>query len=86
MAESLWTVPVDDKHVLIDTGREGCSVTVEVGSPFVDAVKAAAKEAGYGSNFRVFLGREEIHDPKDAPGQIETGMHISLSSYDKVGL
>ena len=76
--------PVDAVSVQVETGR-GQAVPVAIGSPFLETVERIADDASYGGFFRVFLNGEELLDPTDAPENVEAGMRIAVTSYDKVG-
>ena len=77
------TQPSPTVHV--DMGR-GQTVPVEAGAPFASTLERLADEAHYGGYFRVFLNGSEVINPEDAPANIEAGMRIAVTSYDKVGL
>ncbi len=71
--------------VYVETGRNK-SVSVAVGSPFVETITRIAKQANYGDSCRVFLNGEEVINPAEMAGRtIEAGMRIALATYDKPG-
>jgi hypothetical protein len=70
--------------VFVDTGR-GNTTEVAIGSPFVSTLERLANEAHYGGYFRIFLNGREVVNPEDSPANIEKGMRIAITSYDKVG-
>ena len=70
-------------NVSIEVG--GGRVEVPVGADFVNTIERVAREHHFGGYFRVFVNSNELVNPDDAPNQIEAGMRIALTSYDKVG-
>ncbi len=72
-------------HVIVDVGRGGATASIPVGSDFVPTMERLAEEHNYGGYYRVWLNGSEVVDPDDAPAQVEAGMRIVLTPYDKVG-
>ena len=68
------------KTVFIGTDR-GEITQVQVGEPFVRAIRQVAEEAHYEGCFRVYLNGDELPNPEDAPTAIEAGMGIAITSY-----
>jgi len=56
---------------------------VELGSPFLQTVKNAALQAGFGK-FRCFLNGVEVR-PTTAPTNFETEHKVELRPYDEAG-
>ncbi len=56
---------------------------VELGAPFLNTVKNAALNAGFGK-FRCFLNGTEVR-PTTAPTNIEADHKIELRPYDEAG-
>lgn len=73
-------VPHPIGSVYIETGR-GQTAEVPSGSPFRETIERIAEQAHYGGYFRVFLNSEEILNPEEAPGTIEPGMRVAITSY-----
>lgn len=61
----------------------GSFVDVELGSPFLQTVKNAALNAGFGK-FRCFLNGVEVR-PTTAPTNFETDHKVELRPYDEAG-
>jgi len=70
--------------VSVEVGRGG-NVEVSVGSSFVNTIEQLARDHHFGGYFRVFVNGSELVNPDNAPNQIEAGMRIAITSYDKVG-
>lgn len=61
----------------------GSHQNVEVGAPFLQTVKNAALNAGFGK-FRAFLNGIEVR-PTTAPTNFETDHRVELRPYDEAG-
>ena len=75
----------DREQGVVSVEVGGGHVEVPVGADFVNTIEQVAREHHFGGYFRVFVNSNELVNPGDAPGQIEAGMRIALTSYDKVG-
>ena len=84
LADSFGSQDREGGTVSVDVGR-GAVVDVAVGSPLVNTLEELARNAHYGGFFRVFINGSEMVNPEDAPDNIEAGMRIAITSYDKVG-
>lgn len=58
-------------------------VSVAIGTPFKDAVIAAAQGLHY-NNFRVFVGGTEL-GVANSPTTVSAGMVIEVRAHDKAG-
>ena len=61
----------------------GSYVDVEVGAPFLQTVKNAALDAGFGK-FRTYVNGVEVR-PTTAPTEFEPSHRVELRPYDEAG-
>jgi hypothetical protein len=69
----------DGASILIN----GSYQDVEIGAPFLQTVKNAALQAGFGK-FRCFLNGVEVR-PTTAPTNFDTSHQVELRPYDEAG-
>lgn len=80
----------DEGNVPMTDRPEGASILVngsyrplEVGAPFLQAIKPVAIEAGFGK-FRVFLNGTEVR-PSTAPAEVSADMNLEIRPFDEAG-
>ena len=83
----------EDREVALDTldrPTNGPSIfingsyrSVEVGAPFLQTIKNAALDAGFGK-FRTYVNGVEVR-PSNAPTSFDTNTRVELRPYDEAG-
>ncbi len=76
---SVLDAPQGQPSILIN----GSFQNVEVGSPFLQTVKNAALNAGFGK-FRTFVNHVEVR-PTTAPPEFQADHKVELKPYDEAG-
>lgn len=71
--------PADGPSILIN----GSFQNVEVGAPFLQTVKNAALDAGFGK-FRTYVNSVEVR-PSTAPTEFGPETRVELRPYDEAG-
>ena len=71
--------PTDGASILIN----GSYQRVEVGAPFLQTVKNAALQAGFGK-FRTYVNSVEVR-PTTCPTEFEPSHKVELRPYDEAG-
>lgn len=61
----------------------GSYISVETGAPFLQTVKNAALNAGFGK-FRTFVNNVEVR-PTTAPPEFQADHKVELKPYDEAG-
>ena len=76
---SVLDAPTEGASILIN----GSFQRVEVGSPFLQTVKNAALQAGFGK-FRTLVNNVEVR-PTTAPTEFQADHKVELRPYDEAG-
>ena len=76
---SVLDAPTDAASILIN----GSFQRVEVGAPFLQTVKNAALNAGFGK-FRTYVNEVEVR-PTTAPAEFQADHKVELRPYDEAG-
>lgn len=76
---SVLDAPTEGASILIN----GSFQRVEVGSPFLQTVKNAALQAGFGK-FRTYVNNVEVR-PTTAPTEFQADHKVELRPYDEAG-